>query len=582
MTSSGGRDAEPNGLTNWARQERLARRELLKGGFLLSAAAFGVSLTDLASAQDASGTSTTGGGSDIYGYSIEPAKKTGGTIISAVDSVLRNWSLATGGWPGMSETLIEINPQTYEPAALLAKSWESSPDSTEWTFHLQDGVTWHDGEPFTADDVKFSFEMHADPDNVAAATVDSLEFAQQVKTIEIVDPLTVKMTLNEPVVDFLLSTTFVTIMAKHILGDVKPADLLANPASTGSDPKAVVFTGPFKFKEYVQNSQMTLVRNDAYWGGKPNLDEWIIKEIADPSAQVVQLQTGDLDFAKSIDPASASQFDGTDVKIVDVPKTSFNMYYYQLDPKKSPFFQDKRVRQALLFAIDRDALKEAVYYGFGEVPNGLLPTKFWAANPKGITALYPYDPDKAKALLEEAGWVDSDGDGVREKDGVKLQPRMLSVTDLNASWAALPAVIQEYWRKVGVEMTPDLYSHDVYEQKITVEKAFDTAIRNGGPKPTGGVDFTFNYRCKPKPATGNRGAYCNDRVDELLVQIAGEADREKRIALLTELQNIVLDELPQAPIMRLSDAAAVNARAHNVYPNGINIGFNAETWWVES
>lgn len=556
---------------------RLARRDLLKGSLFMGLAASGMASPNASHAQESSDEGT----ASFFGYEIEPAQHEGGQIISAVDSILRNWTLTTGGWPGMSETLIEINPQTFEPAGLLAESWEASDDATVWTFHLRDGVTWHDGEPLTADDVKFSFEMHAHPDNIAAATVDSLEFAQQVDTVEVLDPLTVRMTLKRPVVDFLLSATFVTIMAQHVLGDVNPADLLAHPASTGADPAFVVFTGPFKFQEYVQNNQMTLVRNDAYWNGAPLLDEWIVKEVADPSAQVVQLQTGELDFVPRIDPASASQFEGSDVEIAEVPLTSFNMYYYQLDPEKSPFFQDKRVRQALLFAIDREALREAVYFGFGQVPNGLFPTQFWAADLDGITAQYAYDPDRANALLDEAGWVDEDGDGVREKDGLKLQPGMLSVTDLRADWAALPAVIQEYWRQVGVEMTPELFSHDVYEERITVDKDFDTAIRNGGPKPTGGVDFTFNYRCAPEPATGNRGGYCNERVDELLTLIAGEPDLEQRIALLTEFQNIVLDELPQVPLMRLVDVAAVNTRVHNVYPNAIDIGFNAETWWVD-
>ncbi|MGH2557907.1 MAG: ABC transporter substrate-binding protein [Thermomicrobiales bacterium] len=543
----------------------------------MSLAASGMAVPTTVHAQESSDDGTAG----FFGYEIESAEHEGGQIISAVDSILRNWSLATGGWPGVSETLIEVNPQTFEPAGLLAESWEASDDSTVWTFQLRDGVTWHDGEPFTADDVKFSFELHAHPDNIAAATVDSLEFAQQVETIEVLDPLTVRMNLKQPVVDFLLSATFVTIMARHVLGEVNPAELLSHPASTGADPAFVVFTGPFKFQEYVQNNQMTLVRFDDYWNGTPHLDEWIVKEVSDPSAQVVQLQTGELDFVPRIDPASASQFEGSDVEIVEVPQTSFNMFYYQLDPEKSPFFQDKRVRQALLFAIDREALREAVYFGFGEVPNGMVPPNYWAANLDAITAQYPYDPERANALLDEAGWVDADGDGVREKDGLKLQPGMLSVTDLRADWAALPAVIQEYWRQVGVEMTPELFSHDVYEETITVDKDFDTAIRNGGPKPTGGVDFTFNYRCTPEPATGNRGGYCNERVDELLTLIAGEADRDKRIALLTEFQNIVLEELPQVLLMRLVDVAAVNIRAHNVYPNVIDVGFNAETWWVD-
>lgn len=553
---------------------RLQRRSVLKGGLWLSLAASGLTGPGLARAKQ-----TPADGSSLYGYEIEPAGQEGGQLISASGGILRNWSLATGGWPGMSETLIEINPQTFEPVALLAESWEASPDFAVWTFRLRPSVTWHDGQPFDAEDVKFSYELHAHPDNLAAATVDTIEFAQQVQTIEIVDPMTVRMTLVQPVVDFLLSASYITVLAQHVLAEINPAELASHPVSTGADPAFVVFTGPFKFQEYVQNSQMTLVRNDAYWGGAPHLDEWIVKEIADPSAIVVQLQTGEIDYVQNVDPASAAQFEGSDVEVVEVPQTFFNQYYYQLDPAKSPFFQDKRVRHALLFAIDREALREAVYFGFGNVPVGLVPPQSWAADPEAITSVYPYDPERAMALLEEAGWVDSDGDGIREKDGVKLQPRMLSVTDFNPNWAALPPVIQEYWRQVGVELVLDLYSRDVYEEKITVQKDFDTAIRNGGPGVT--TDFAFDYRCQPTPGTGNRGAYCNPRMDELIVQIATVADRPQRIALLNELQNLVMDELPVAPIMSIVEPAAVNARVHNLYPNAVNVGFNAETWWVD-
>lgn len=559
----------------------LGRRRLLQSGAALGVAAGLHPTLRSAVAQDSS--STPAPEDQNLGYEIEPAEHEGGTIISSTASVLRNWSLATGGWQGVSETLTQINPHTFEPEPLLATSWESSEDSRVWTFHLRDGVKWHDGEPFTAEDVKFSMELHANPDNVAATIVDTYSWAIWVDTIEVPDPLTVKMTLKTPVVDFALYTYVFTIMAKHVLEDVPPADLVNSPASTGSDPAAVVFTGPFKFKEYVPKEQMTLERFDDYWGGKPHLDQWIVKEIPDTAAQVVQLQSGDVDFSLGIPPATASRFDTEDFNLYEVPTTSYSIYYYQMDPDRSPYFQDQRVRQALLYAIDREAMLEAVYFGFGRVPIGLFPQNSWASNPDGIEHLYPYDPDKAMQLLDEAGWVDSDGDGIREKDGVKFQPNM--VANASSIWQKdAPAAIQEYWRAVGVDLKPEILAPDLYETRVAVDFDFDTALRSQGSGVT--VDRTFAFKCENPHGGGNRGFYCNERVDEIIDLVAETPDREQRKELLTELQNIVLGELPVGPLVWKLSPAVVSKRVHNVFPNSVDAGsggygFNAEDWWIE-
>jgi peptide/nickel transport system substrate-binding protein len=559
----------------------IGRRRLLRNGAALGLAAGLYPALGPALAQESSATPSSGDGT--LGYDIEPAQHEGGTLISASGSILRNWTLAMGGWQGVSETLVEINPHTFEPEPLLATSWEASEDSMEWTFHLRDGVKWHDGEPFTAEDVKFSIELHAHEENVAATIVDTYSWAIWVDTVEVIDPLTVKMTLVSPIVDFALYTYVFTLLAKHVVGDIAPADIVNSAASTGSDPAAVVFTGPFKFKEYVPQEHMILERNDDYWGGKPHLDEWIIKEIPDSSAQVIQLQSGDLDFMLGVPPASADRFQTDEFITEAVSTTSYSIYYYQLDPERSPFFQDQRVRQALLHAIDREAMLNAVYYGFGSVPIGLFPPESWASNPDAIEHLYPYDPDKARQLLEEAGWVDSDGDGIREKDGLKFQPNMVANSS-NIWQKDTPAAVQAYWREVGVELIPEVLAPDLYEARVTVDFDFDTALRSQGAGIT--VDRTFAFKGENPHGGGNRGFYHNERVDELIDIVATTADREARRELLTEMQNIILEELPVGPLVYKMSPAIINKRVHNLFPNSVDVGsggygFNAETWWID-
>jgi peptide/nickel transport system substrate-binding protein len=225
---------------------------------------------------------------------------------------------------------------------------------------------------------------------------------------------------------------------------------------------------------------------------------------------------------------------------------------------------------------------KAVYFDFGRVPIDLFPKDSWASDPDGIKHLYPYDPEKAKQLLDEAGWVVGD-DGIREMDGVKLQPNMVA----NASniWQKdTPSAIQAYWREVGVDLKAEVLAPDLYEARVTVDFDFDTALRSQGSGIT--VDRTFAFRCENPHGGGNRGFYCNERVDEIIDLVAETADQEKRKELLLELQNIVLEDLPVGPLVWKLSPAPVSKRVHNLFPNSIDAGsggygFNAKDWWID-
>lgn len=571
-----------------ARNAALSRRRLLRtaalGAGLPAAAAvlgpvsrFGPGPTALA--QDAAAPA------GLYGYEIEPPANEGGIMVWANPiPILLDTSLLTTGWNGLSEALVELDPTNFEPTPLLAESWEANDDATEWTIALRQGVLFHDGQPFTAADVKFTLEMHGAEGNAAAAISDTAGLAANIDRVDIIDDHNVKVFLKEPNVDFAMDLSLFPIAAEHVVGGVPAEDLLTHPASTGTDPSQVVFTGPFKFQEHVDGEQMTLARFDEYWNGRPNLDALVFRVVEDQSAQAAQLLSGQLDASQGIDPGVVAQFEGTDFTVTPVYEPYWIGYSYHLDAEETPIYADKRVRHALLHAIDREQIVETVLFGYGRVQETVLPPENWANDPEGVTVRYPFDPKRAAELLDEAGWS-LGSDGVREREGLKLRPRFFgragSIVD-----ETMVVLIQQYWADIGVEMQPELATDAEIAARVIDpafgEKDYDSALWYFAGAWGTTVNMSFNFGCEPEMGVGNRYGYCNPRIDELQREILAEQDRERRIELATEMQNIILEDLPVAPITQEVLPIPVSNRFHNVFPNASDFFFNCETWWVDA
>ncbi|HMM43006.1 MAG TPA: ABC transporter substrate-binding protein, partial [Thermomicrobiales bacterium] len=219
------------------------------------------------------------GGDLTFGQTLEPVGSEGGTLIegsisdiSTVMPIVTDDDASGDFGSLIFESLIAINPFTLEPVGLLAEAWESNETLDVWTLYLRDGVTWHDGEPFTANDVKFTYELHMNPDSGSSYTSD---ISSKIKSVDVIDDLTVQFTLNQPLVDFLADLGVYNIVAQHIWGDTPAADVKQDGGATGQDPARVVGTGPFMFKEWITGDHATAVRNDNYWNGAPALDEYI-------------------------------------------------------------------------------------------------------------------------------------------------------------------------------------------------------------------------------------------------------------------------------------------------------------------
>ncbi len=303
----------------------------------------------------------------------------------------------------------------------LAQSWELSEDQLTWTFHLVPGVKWQDGEPFSAEDVAFTFETLADSKYTGtyysmvapvAGAVDKHDGkATEVSGIKVIDDNTISFTTAEP--NALLLQTMASVMPilpKHLLKDIPVADL-ANSAFA----RAPIGTGPFALKEWKAGSSLTYTANKDYFMGAPKIDTFIWQIIPEPSAQITALLNGEIDYLDGISADDFPQLQSApNLATLTIPGSRFNSLNYH---SKDPLLADVRVRQAIAHAIDREGVLAGLAGGLGKVESCLFHPSLpeYDPNLKG----YSYDVEAAKALLTDAGWTDQDGDGIVEAKGVQ-------------------------------------------------------------------------------------------------------------------------------------------------------------------
>jgi peptide/nickel transport system substrate-binding protein len=462
-------------------------------------------------------------------------------------------------------------PPTGKIVGVLADEWKVAEDGLTYTFTLRKGVKFHDGKELTADDVKFTYDSIFDPeiDSPRRSTL-SLAVAGP-DSITAKDPYTVEFKLKQPYAPFLVNIAYRGILPKHILGSLKGKDFNSADFNT----KSPIGTGPYKFKEWVKDDHITLVANPDYFKGKPKIDQYIYKVVKDATVVAAQLKTGEIDFA-AFEPSLLSEMQT--VQHLDIKKYdtfTFTFYSYQLDKAKTDLFQDKAVRQALFYALDRKAMVESILFGQGAVADSIFPLISWARDPNG-NPQYTFDPNKAKQLLDEAGWKPG-SDGIREKNGKKLAFTIYTNAG-NQVRQAFVTAMQQQWKDVGVQATPKTEEWNAFLNRITKSKDFDIFLVgfSWGPDP----DESTMWTTESQKGGFNMNSYSNPQVDKLLLDAVKEVNQDKRKALYHEVDKLVLEDLP-SPIMIFDKAlVGVNKRVQNLDPNAFNTRYNVETWTV--
>ena len=509
----------------------------------------------------------------------EPASQGGQLIhsmttdISMVNPILL--SDVYSGWIAnqfIFDPLVDASVIDGTAVPRLADSWEIAEDGITYTVNLQQGVTWHDGEPFSADDVIFSFDMALAEDSLSPRK-GSIE--ESLESYRKVDDHTVEFTakFQSAVFEFEVLGQF-GIMAKHIWENVAPADWAGDAGTTGQDPSRVIGTGPFKFVEWTQGSNVTLEKNPDYWSEMftPVIDTYTYQVITDAASNIAALQTGQSDYTEvPFGQARSLRESNPELNIIDYDTTSINYYVTNQDPAKSMAFTDPKVRQALLYALDREVIANTVFDGFAVRADGTQPIVSPAYAPDRINTIYTYDPEKAASLLDEAGWM-LGGDGIRERDGQRLSFEMY-YSEGYAPYETQVPYMQQAWREAGIEMIPAIIPFPTLLDE-TLAGNYEMTLWGFSFDTTG--DQSDMFACNMVPPTGfNTMHYCNEEYDALIEPSKTELDPDKRVDILVEMSNIANDDAAVGITVFLKDIYGAGARLRNVFPNAYS-----EVWWI--
>ncbi len=490
----------------------------------------------------------------IYHIGAEPGTLNPIVATDAYESVIN------GG--NIYETLIERDNATLELKPLLAESWEISEDKLTYTFKIRQGIKWHDGAPFTSADVVFSYKTIMDP-KVDAPQLRS--YYQEIRDVEAIDDYTVKFTYARP---YFLALEFcggMPIVPKHIF---EKGDFNTNPA--GRKP---VGTGPFKFVKWTTGREVVLEKNPDYWGEKPHLNRIVFRIITDSSVALQVLKRQELDVASLTPIQWEKQTNSPDFeKHFDKFSYFTPNYSYIGWNSKRPFFADKRVRTALTHLVNRELILDKVMYGLGAI----VTNPFYINSPeydKSIEPI-PYDPAAARKLLEEAGWVDHDNDGIRDKDGVKFSFEFL-IPGGSETGEKIATILKEELDGIGIDMTIRKTEWAVFTTRLN-ERNFDA------------VTLAWSMGIESDPyqiwsstqaeAGSNFIGFKNAETDKLIEEARKEFDRDKRIELYRQFSEIIHEEQPYTFLFCRKATVAVNKRFENVtvYP----LGIEPTEWYV--
>lgn len=497
------------------------------------------------------------GGALTVGMTSEPRQLNPGLTVAWADNAVAS-KIFSG--------LLRFPEKGYpNPQPDLAERWAISADGRRVTFNLTKNAKWHDGTPFTADDVKFTFE------EVLSKLHPNRIIYQSITRVDAPDPYTVIMERQLPFAFFHFDASGAPILPKHLYAGT---DIAKNPYNLKP-----VGTGAFKFKSWTKGSHIEVVRNDDYFkAGKPYLDRVVFRFIPDISSVIAALEKGEVDYVprwlplsdvprlKSRPGVEISSAGG--IAVAQIRWMTFNM--------KDPIVKDVRVRQAIAYAIDVELVNQIATGGYFETAGSFLWKQYAEFDPQTSTlTAYKRDVQKAGKLLDEAGFRPGSG-------GLRFKLDLLThagVSDLDKT----VEVIRNQLREVGIELTVKRVDRSL-SFDLAKDGKFQLYIHSnhaGGPEPVTALQKLFSTENIGR-LIGNSGSYSNPEVDQLTIRALAEADPRARKQIVHRLQEIWMKELPALPLQQWVPTSGHRGEFLNVVTHALDSRENLdEAWWVK-
>lgn len=454
---------------------------------------------------------------------------------------------------------------TVQPA--LATSWEL--EDTSVVFHLRTDLKWHDGQPVTAEDVKFSFDLAKNPET---ASLIGAAYLSLVDHATVLDPATVRFHFSSPHAQA-LEDFWWSPVPKHLLEKVPPASMAQAPFNNNP-----VGNGPFRFVSWQRNQQLALEANPDYpkdLGGRPYLDRVIFRVIPEPTTMLTELLNGSVDFiGYTLLPDQAAQIQNQ--RGVDLRHFPSREFTYIAWNNTRPQFSDPNVRRALAMAINRPQLIQALMHGFAEPAVGMIPP--WSPMYTEVPPI-PFDPAQAKQLLAAAGWTDANGDGIVEKNGQPLRFTLL-LNATNGMHSDIATVVQSQLKQVGVEARIQTSEFQSLLKQYR-GRDYDAVISNW-TLDTFKVDPTPLFSCAEarKPGSANRTGFCDPAIDRLIEQGVRSTDPTAAKATWAEFTRQLQQRQPITFLFWSEDLAGFGPRLQNVVTDARGKLVNIDRWWI--
>lgn len=464
--------------------------------------------------------------------------------------------------------LVNVDPETGAPEADLANHWEVSEDGTTYRFNLRDGVEWHDGQPFTAADVVFTFELMM---NDRTRSPRYSRVVERVADVEALDSYSVRFQLTAPYEPFLTGIATFGIVPEHILDGVLPGELVTNPFGISS----AVGTGPFQLERWDRGSRVIFQAHPDYHRRIPEFDRYEYQIMPDQQAILDGLESGSIDWAR-ISPQefdTAADLEGVEAR--SIPSYEMIAVALQLDPAQAPAFEDPAVRKALMLSLDRQEAVEDLWNGNARVAHGTIPPVSPVFQQSGVQ--YEYDPEQARQLLEGSGWTPGE-DGVLSRDGQPLRFDLIANGD-NQVRRGLAEWLAGSWREIGIDArlryetignVRDLISQNRDFQALVLGYRWDIDPDQRPMWSSDSITDAFNL-----------GGYINPEVDALLDEALVETDPAERARMYHQVQDHVMEDLPVIPLVFPDQTVAVGPRLHDVDLTAILLrNRSSVTGWV--